>query len=253
MEWRPERGHSAGGWIGYNEASCMYLLGLGVPDKPLPSKSWKAWTSGYTWTNYGGYEFATCPPLFTHQYSHVWLDFRGLRDQVMDERNSDYFENSRRATLAQRRYATQNPLRFPNYAVDEWGFTACDGPGKKAGGVAYQAYAARGAPGGLDDGTIAPTAAVASMPFAPEECLAVTKRLYHHYGSRLWTDKGFRDAYNVKADWWGPDVLGIDQGPIVLMIENARSGSVWKRMMKSPVLQRGLARAGFRSASDHKR
>jgi hypothetical protein len=245
MEWTPERGHSRAGWAGYNEAMCMYLLGLGMPRSPLPPQSWKGWTSTYSWTNYGGYRFATCPPLFTHQYSHMWLDFRGMPDQVMRERGSDYFKNSRNATLAQRLYAVNNPLKFPNYSANEWGLTACDGPGATIGGIRYQAYSARGAPGGLDDGTIAPTAAVASLPFAPEECLAALKHFYNKYGDRLWTDKGFRDAYNIKADWWGPDAIGIDQGPIVLMIENARTGSVWKRMMKSPILQRGLERAGF--------
>lgn len=254
MDWRPEHGHSSSAWAGYSEASCMYLLGLGTSNTPLPQQSWDAWTSGFSWTNYGKYAFAVCPPLFTHQYSHVWVDFRARRDKVMRQRGSDYFENSRNATLAQRLYAMKNPLRFPNYAEDEWGLTASDGPGKEIAKVKYEAYSARGAPGGLDDGTIAPTAAVSSMPFAPKECLAATKHFYHAYGARLWTDKGFRDAYNVKAGWWAPDALGIDQGPIILMIENARTGSVWKRMMKSPILQRGLERAGFRqrAARSHK-
>ncbi len=246
MEWRPERGFSRTGWEGYNEANCLYLLGIGAEKDPLPAESWGGWTAAYRWTNYYGYGFAECPPLFTHHYSHCWIDFRGIADPWMRARRLDYFENSRRATLAQREYAIRNPLRFPNYSSKEWGLTACDGPGTTVGGVRYEAYSARGAPGGFDDGTIAPTAAIASLPFAPEVCLPALRHFYSHYGTNLWTNLGFRDAYNVKAGWWGPDAIGIDQGPIILMIENYRTGAVWKRMRRSPVLQRGLQRADFR-------
>ena len=163
----------------------------------------------------------------------------------MRDHQITYFENSRRATQAQRHYAVANPLGFANYSKDEWGLTACDGPGRVVDGVRFEGYSARGAPGGFDDGTIAPSAAISSMPFTPEESLAAAKHLYSSYGRKLWTNEGFRDAYNLKANWWDPDVIGIDQGPIVLMVENYRTGSVWRRMMRSPVLRRGLERAGF--------
>jgi len=132
-----------------------------------------------------------------------------------------------------------------NYSTNEWGFTACDGPGRTIRGTTYLGYWARGAPNGFEDGTIAPTAAGSSLPFAPEVCLAALRHFYDSYRTNLWTTEGFRDAYNVRAGWWGSDVIGIDQGPIVLMAENYRTGSTWSRMLNSPIIQRGLERAGF--------
>jgi hypothetical protein len=245
MEWSPERGYGPARWVGYNEASCLYLLGLGAKTNALPPTFWERWTKGYQWTKYHDYNFVTEPSLFTHQYSQVWIDFRGIADSYMREKQSDYFENSRQATLAQRHYASLNPRGFPNYSTNEWGFTACDGPGKTISGTTYLGYWARGAPDGFEDGTIAPTAAGSSLPFAPDVCLAALRHFYDSYRTNLWTTEGFRDAYNVRAGWWGSDVIGIDQGPIVLMAENYRTGSTWSRMLNSPIIQRGLERAGF--------
>jgi hypothetical protein len=245
MEWRPESGYGATRWVGYNEGSCLYLLALGGATNALPSSLWDGWTRGYQWRDCYGQSLLPEPALFTHQYSQVWLDLRGIADTYMRSRNSGYFENSRLATLAQRRYAIENPLHFPNYGTNEWGFTACEGPGKTVDGVAYAGYLARGAPAGYDDGTIAPTAAASSLPFAPEACLGTLRHLYEAYGTNLWTTEGFRDAYNIRAHWFARDLLGIDQGPIVVMLENYRTGSTWSRMLASPTIQRGLERAGF--------
>jgi hypothetical protein len=245
MEWAPETGYGPARWVGYNEGACLYLLGLGRAHDPLPLAVWNGWTRGYRWRVCYGQSLVAEPPLFTHQYSHVWIDFRGIADAYMRGRKSSYFENSRLATLAQRHYGIENPLRFPNYGTNEWGFTACDGPDRVVDGVRYAGYRARGAPAGFDDGTIAPTAAAGSLPFAPEACLSALRHFYDTYNAALWTTEGFRDAYNVRAHWFAPDLVGIDQGPNVLMLENYRTGSTWSRMLASPVIQRGLERAGF--------
>jgi hypothetical protein len=245
MEWKPGSGYGPASWVGYNEGSCLYLLALGGSTNAFTFSLWDGWTRGYQWRVAYGQTLLPEPALFTHQYSQVWIDFRGIADSCMRKRNSGYFENSRLATLDQREYAIQNPLHFPNYGPDEWGFTACDGPDKTLGGVQYAGYLARGAPAGFDDGTIAPTAAASSLPFAPEACLATLRHLYNTYGTNLWTTEGFRDAYNVRAHWFAKDLLGIDQGPMVVMLENYRTGSTWSRMMASPIIQRGLERAGF--------
>ena len=243
MGWMPESGFLTSRWIGYNEAMILYLLGLGARTNALPDGVWERWTSGYRWrTNYG-YAYVEFPPLFGHQYSHCWVDFRYRADAYMRARGLTYFENSRRATLAQQAYAIANPKGHPGYGAMLWGFTACDGPGFGS----FLGYSARGAPPAEnDDGTIAPTAPGGSLPFAPEICLPTLRNMYDRYRRQLWTGYGFRDAFNLAANWWGPDVLGIDQGPIVLMIENYRTGNVWRRFMRSEIIRRGLERAGFR-------
>ncbi|MDZ7267733.1 MAG: GDSL-type esterase/lipase family protein [candidate division KSB1 bacterium] len=235
--WSPERGFIGWWWSGYNEAMIMNLLGLGSPTHALPASIWKAWTGGYRWQLLYGYEFVSFPPLFGHQYSHCWIDFRGIQDEYMRARGSDYFENSRRATLAQRAYCIANPGGWLGYGENVWGITACDGP---------NGYKARGAPPPEnEDGTIAPTAAGSSMPFTPRESLAALRHFYDYYGPSLWTRYGFRDAFNLTRNWWAPNIIGIDQGPMIVMIENYRSGRVWRRFMQNPDIQRGLQRAGF--------
>lgn len=243
MEWKPETQFGTMGyWIGYNEAMILYILALGSPTKPVPATAWQAWTSGYTWETYYGYSYIPFAPLFGHQYSHCWIDFRDIRDAYMQWRGIDYFENSRRATLAQRAYCIDNPGNFAGYSDSIWGLTASDGP---------NGYAARGAPPPFnDDGTITPTAALSSIPFTPEQSLAVAHKLYNTYRSQLWTKYGFRDAFNLNVNWWGPDVIGIDQGPIIVMIENYLTQSVWKRFMKNPYVRVGLQRSGFEPVTD---
>jgi len=238
MGWHPERGFIPRCWVGYNEGMILYLLGLGVTGKPLPASAWEGWTRGYLWSTHHGQSYFDFPPLFGHQYSHCWVDFRGWQDAPTRGRGLDYFENSRRAVLAQQAYCIENPRKHVGYGREMWGITACDGPG---------GYGARGAPPAEgDDGTLAPTAVVASLPFAPEVCLPTMHRIHREWGDRLWTRYGYRDAFNPGRDWVATDVLGIDQGPMLLMIENHRTGSVWRRMMTEPVIRRGMKRAGFR-------
>jgi hypothetical protein len=242
MGWTPESGFLSSRWIGYNEAMILYILAIGAAVNSIPGTAWNAWTAGYSWQNHYGYWFVNFPPLFGHQYSHCWIDFRSIADAYMVGRSSTYFENSRRATLAQREYCMANPAGFPGYGTLLWGLTACDGPGV----APYLGYAARGAPPAQDDdGTIAPTAAGGSMAFAPEVCLPTLRNIYDQYRGAIWTPYGFCDAFNLKANWWDTDVLGIDQGPIAIMIENYRTGRGWSRFMQSPEVQRGLQLAGF--------
>lgn len=239
MGWHPESGFLKSRWVGYNEAMILVLLALGAPETPPAGLSWEAWTRDYRWETHQGYSYVAFAPLFGHQYSHCWVDFRGKADALMRSRGLSYFENSRRATLAQRAYCMERSTRFPNYGPWEWGITACDGP---------DGYAARGAPPAEnDDGTLAPTAVGGSVPFAPEICIRTLRELERRHAPRLWGPYGFRDAFNRDRDWWATDTLGIDQGPILLMIENHRSGAVWRRMAGSAVLRRGLDRAGFRA------
>ena len=236
MGWFPSGSFIAGNWIGYDEGMILYLLGLGIATNPLPASAWTQWTGGYTWATYYGESFVPFPPLFGHEYSHCWVDFRHIADSYMNSHNSTYFENSRRATLAQMAYCIANPLNRVGYSSNVWGLTACDGP---------TGYAAHGAPPALnDDGTIAPTAVGGAMAFTPEYSLP-TLRHFYDFRRNIWTAYGFRDAFNLSQQWYGPDELGIDQGPIVIMIENYRTQRPWRLFMQNAEIQRGLQQAGF--------
>jgi hypothetical protein len=268
MGWRPEGGFIDHDWIGYNEAMIVSLLALGSPTHAVEPAAWDAWTRRYdaTWGTDHGQEHLRFGPLFGHQYSHVWVDFRGIADRYMRGRGLDYFENSRRATLAQQAYARANPLGWKGYGEHVWGLTACDGPGDMTVEVdgkprEFHGYSARGAgPAGIDDGTLAPTAMASSLPFAPEQVLPGLRELRRRYGAQIYREYGFVDAFNPSfpegarpgagtvvpgAGWVDVDYLGIDQGPLLAMIENHRSGLVWRVMRKSAYLKRALARAGF--------
>jgi hypothetical protein len=235
--WKPETGFLAYDWGGYNEAMLLYLLALGSPTFPISPEAWTAWTSSYAWETHYGQAFVVFPPLFGHQYSHVWIDFRGIQDAYMRDKELDYFENSRRATLANRAYAIANPHGWADYGENVWGLTASDIP---------SSYSARGAPPAeRDDGTITPTAAGGSFAFTPRESLAALRHIYAIYRTQIWGPYGFKDAFNPSQQWFASDYLGIDQGPIVLMIENSRTGRIWHIFMEHTAIQRGLARAGF--------
>lgn len=238
LGWMPGSGFlNYGQWIGYNEAMIMYIIAMGSPTFPVDSTGWAAWTMGYQWQTHYNQTYVIFPPLFGHQYSHCWIDFRSIQDAYMRKKGITYFENSRRATLAQQAYCAANPGNFPGYSDTLWGITASDVPG---------GYRAHGAPPPEnDDGTLVPTAAISSIAFAPEAVLPVIRTLWHTYGAQLWTKYGFRDAFNLKVNWWGPDVIGIDQGPIIIMIENYRTGRVWERFMRNADIRRGLTVAGF--------
>jgi hypothetical protein len=268
--WRPETGFLRFDWRGYNEAMLVYILALGSPTHPVEAEAWDEWLKTYkdSWGNFLGYEFLAFGPMFGHQYSHVWVDFRGIQDAFMREKGIDYFENSRRAAYAQREYARRNPMRWRGYDSEIWGLTACDGPAdavqifnnEERG---FFTYSARGtaAPHVLDDGTIAPTAAIGSIAFAPEIVIPTIRAFRARYGEHLYQRYGFLDSVNPSftytdvplrhgriienLGWVADDYLGIDQGPIVAMIENYRSGFVWKTMRRNPHLRRGLERAGF--------
>ena len=235
--WEPERGFLPYDWGGYNEAMILYLLALGSPTFPIGSEAWTAWTSSYDWQAHYGHEFVIFPPLFGHQYSHIWIDFRGIQDTYMRDKGLDYFENSRRATLTNRAYAIANPRGWADYGENVWGLTASDIP---------SSYLARGAPPAEnDDGTITPTAAGGSVVFTPRESLAALRHMYTTYRTKIWGPYGFKDAFNPSMKWFAADYLAIDQGPIVLMIENYRTGRIWDVLMQHPAIQRGLDRAGF--------
>jgi len=267
MGWTPEEGFHSYDWRGYNEAMIVIVLALGSPTHPVGADAWEQYTQTYRWGTFQGQEHLLFAPLFGHQYSHVWIDFRGIRDPFMRAHGIDYFENSRRATLAQHAYAIANPNGYRDYGERVWGLTACDGPldatltidGRQR---TFYGYAARGATEGeiRDDGTIAPTAAISSIVFTPELSLAALREMKRRYGANLYSRYGFLDAFNPtlrtnekgmagRVDpaqgWFDVDYLGIDQGPIVAMIENHRSGLVWKVMRKNPHIVRGLRRAGF--------
>jgi hypothetical protein len=242
--WEPETGFLPYDWGGYNEAMILYLLALGSPTFPVSPDAWIAWTSSYAWQTHYGQAFVVFPPLFGHQYSHVWIDFRNIQDAYMRAKNLDYFENSRRATLANRAYAIANPHGWADYGENVWGLTASDIP---------SSYRARGAPPAeSDDGTITPTAVGGSFAFTPHESLAALRHIYASYRAQIWGPYGFKDAFNPSVKWFASDYLGIDQGPIVLMIENYRTGRIWNVLRQHAAIQRGLERAGFVPATEAK-
>jgi hypothetical protein len=269
MGYHPERGFLSAEWIGYNEAMVLLIMAIGSPTHPIPADAWERWCKPYQWTSFKGQDHVNFDPLFGHQYSQMYLDFKGIQDPYMASKGIDYFENSRRATLANRAYCIENPNGYKNYGVNEWGLTACDGPKDtlvKQNNQALQfwEYRARGAASTqiIDDGTIAPTAVAGSLPFAPEVCLPALEYMWNkYYNTPLITEYGFKDAYNptynwpsrsnvnpkiTEGGWIDRDYLGIDQGPIVIQIENHRSAFVWKLMKKNPYVIAGLQKAGFK-------
>jgi hypothetical protein len=265
MGWNPEQGFLSDDWLGYDEGMILYVLALGSPTHAVGPEAWRAWTGTYDkhWGTLYGQTHLSFAPLLGHQYSHVWIDFRGIRDDWMRRHDLDYFENSRRATFAQRSYAIENPMHWLAYGENVWGLTACDGPGRRAraagGERRFYSYAARGVglEGVLDDGTIAPTAALGSLPFAPEIVIPAAHEMYQRFGASIYSAYGFRDAFNPTvidpaqpaasgdAGWVDGNYIGIDEGPILAMIENYRSGLVWRVMRGNPYIRRGLERAGF--------
>src|SRR5947208_913812 len=255
--WRPETGFIPHFWTGYDEALLLYLLALGSPTFPLPPESYAAYCSTYSWKQIYGRELLYSGPLFTHQLSHLWIDFRDLRDAFMREHQSDYFENSRQATYVHQEYARHNPLEFAGYGEFCWGITATDGPGwekRVVDGVEreFYDYCARGAPFGPDDGTLAPWVVLASLPFAPEIVIPTVRamaRLDLGMTKRYGFKPSFNQTYAVPdnpSGWWvTPYHLGIDHGPVALIIENYRTGLIWNIMRRSHYITTGLRRAGF--------
>jgi hypothetical protein len=269
MGWHPESGLIPANWVGYNEGMFVNILALGAPTHSAGPEVWREWTAPYAkfWRGQGPTRRVAFGPLFGHQYSHIFIDFRGIRDAPMRAAGLDYFENSRRETYANRAWCIANPMGWDGYSKDIWGLTACDGPGSvelqlKGRKRSFAGYMARGPinePDGADDGTIAPTAALGSLPFAPEivipgaQALLKWPQLFDRHGFRDSFNPSFRDA-GAKLDtgtvdpvhgWVASDYLGIDQGPILLQAANYRDEFVWRTMRRVPAIRRGLKRAGF--------
>lgn len=270
MGWRPETGFLSADWIGFNEAIPMMLLALGSGTHPVGPEAWAAWTSGYD-RSFGEVEGITqlsFGALFAHQFTQAWVDMRGIRDAYMAARGFDYFENTRRVALAHKAYAIRNPMGWQGYGADLWGLSASDGPGygtlPYAGGPReFRGYSARGV--GLvenfDDGTICPAASIGCLPHTPEASLECMQAMYHRYGSALWGPYGFYDCFNPSyrygdipfasghlvdgLGWVDDRYYGINQGPIVALLDNAHHGLLWSLSRADPVLVRGLKRAGF--------
>jgi hypothetical protein len=255
--WKPESGFLPYHWRGFNEALFLYALGLGSPTHPLPKRSYMEWTSTYQWKKLYGLELLYGGPLFMHQLSHLWIDFRGIQDEYMNKKGIDYFENSRRATFLQQRYAIRNPRKFEGYEEHSWGITASDGPGPasyriRGSNRRFYDYRARGVPYGPDDGTLSPWAVVASLPFAPEIVIPTIRHLLEEhsvmrsqYGFLCSYNPTFSDASGTKSGWVAKGYFGLDQGPVVLMIENYLSGLIWRLMRRCSYLVHGLRQAGF--------
>src|SRR5256885_895330 len=234
--WKPETGFIKYRWTGYSEALILYILALASPTFPISPESYRAWTKTYKWTNLYGFKHLYAGPLFIHQLSHLWIDFRGIQDEYMRSKAIDYFENSRRATYAQQQYAMRNPKGFKGYNECSWGLTASDGPGpaqRRINGriVRFYDYVARGVPNGPDDGTLAPWAIVASLPFAPEIVLPTLQHVLDRHpkaakahGLVCSINPTFPGSSQRSGGWISRAHFALDQGPVVLMIENYRSG-----------------------------
>lgn len=230
--WTPEVGFLPARWDYYSELMMMYLLGLGSASHPLPPESWNAWkrlTFEYDGLRYIG-SFA---PLFVHQYSQAWFDFRGKRD-----RYADYFQNSVIATDVHRRFCIELSSQFPIYSDDLWGITASDSD---------SGYVIWGGPPAVGpiDGSVVPSASAGSLPFLPQPTMRVLRTIRDRY-EKAWSQYGFVNAFNPGKNWYDSDVVGIDTGITMLMAENARTGFVWNTFMKTPEAKRGMERAGFK-------
>lgn len=231
MGWTPEFGFLASRWDDYSELMMIYLLGMGSATHPLHADAWTAWKR--TLFEYDGLRYiGSYAPLFVHQYSQAWFDFRNKRDHF-----ADYFENSILATEAHRRFCVDMNTRFPDYSNALWGITASD---------SVHGYTVWGGPPatGPIDGSIVPCAAAGSLPFLPTETMRVLRTIYDHY-PQAWSQYGFVDAFNPLTGWFDTDVVGIDTGITMLMAENARTGFVWSTFMRNPEAMRGMQKAGF--------
>jgi hypothetical protein len=252
--WRPESGFLHYGWEGYNEAIILYVLALGSATNPLPAKIFEHWRISYQWENLLDVDTLYSGPLFTHLFSHAWLDFRGIQDQFMRQTGFDYFKNSQSAVAIQREYAARNPGGFAGYDRNLWGITAGDGPTSeerilKPRDRRFYGYMARGVPYGPDDGTLAPWAMLATLPFAPKAAIEGTRHLLTHYPQVCSSDR-FSSGFNpgrldAGVSWLSPGWYGLDQGLLAMMIENHRTGLIWRLTRGSPMLRRGLRAADF--------
>ena len=259
--WKPESGFLPYRWdTGYSEAIILYALALGSPTFPVDPQGYKEWISTFEWKKVYDIEYLYAGPLFIHQMSHLWLDFRGIHDDFNRKVGIDYFENSRRATLIHRQYGIENPLKFAHYSEYGWGLTASDGPGPavlEVHGVqrTFFGYEARGAPFGPDDGTISPWAVATSVPFAPEIVVKTMRHIIERlrslgrspYGGFVTSfNPTYPDASSNLHAWTSPWIFGLNEGPILMMIENYHTELIWNAVRRCPYIVKGLQRAGFR-------
>ena len=254
--WKPECGFLHYGWEGYSEAIVLYALALGSPTHPVASDCYRNWTLTYQWENLYDIDCLYAGPLFIHQFSHAWIDFRGIADEFMREKRSDYFENSRRAVCIQREYARRNPREFASYDENCWGLSACDGPSDERPDLPNErrrlyGYAARSVPYGPDDGTLSAACVLASLPFAPEAVMHSLQNMLERYpevlcGGRLASSFNPTLAGADGRAWVSTGHYGLDQGIVLMMIENHRSERVWQLMRENPYIRAGLREAGFR-------
>lgn len=257
--WKPESGFLKYRWSKQmSEAHILYILALGSPSFPIKPDGYKQWTDTFEWIKIYDIEYNYAGPLFIHQFAHLWIDLKGLNDDYNRKTGIDYFENSKRATYVHQKYGIENPKQFLHYNHFSWGLTASDGPGpayRKVNGTTrtFYNYIARGAPFGPDDGTISPWAVTASLPFAPEIVLPTLRhaieRLRLKSPSKHGFDASFNASYPDKKEnpfgWVSPWRFGLNEGPIVMMIDNFQNGLLWKIMKNSPYIVTGLKRAGF--------
>lgn len=252
--WKPGWGFLHYGWEGYNEATLLYVLGLGSPTHPLRDDAFAGWTMTYQWENMLGQNLLYSGPLFTHYFSHAWIDFRCIRDAFMREKDCDYFQNSIRAIAAHREYGARNPREFVGYGRNLWGITAGDGPTGEDKEMDYRdrrffGYMSRGIPFGPDDGTLSPWAMLAALPFDATAALDGTRHLLEQYPQVCSSDR-FSSGLNPSlvgddGPWLSKGWYGLDQGLLVMMIDNAQQGLVWRLIRGCPYIRAGLQRAGF--------
>ena len=232
MAWTPESGFLRNRWDVLSEGLLLYVLAIGSPTNPVSEETWREILRPAG--SYRDFRLIQMPPLFTHQFPHIWLDLRDKNDGL-----ADYFQNSVNATRANRAFCMDRASKFAGYGTDLWGLSASDGPS------GYRAY---GAPSGwsvLDDGTVSPAACGSSIVFTPEESVACMEHIYETYESKMWGRYGFSDAMNIGKNWFSPLVLAIDQGALLLMIENYRTGLIWKILGRSEPIQKALKKIGF--------
>jgi len=258
MGWNPEagKGFLDSDWSMFCEAPLLIIMAAGSSSHPVPAEAWSNYCQGFKTTHNFGKERLNYAPTYGFQYPACWIDFKGIEDAETKKLGFDYFENARRILLGQYAYALANPMGWRDYGTNCWGLTACDGPGQKTTEyndkkVEFRGYSARGCPDDFDDGTIAPTAIAASLPYAPSLVLPTL----HEWRSKrpeIWGECGFKDSFNPsfdlsqKSGWVDGAELGIDQGPIVIMTENYRSGLIWQLMKQNDVIVAGLKRSGFK-------
>jgi len=234
MGWTPESGFLNARWEHYCELMMIYLLAIGSPTHAIPASSWNAWTRPRI--EYQGIEYISGnDPIFTHQYSQAWFDFRKKRDAY-----ADYFENSVKATKAHKLFCLSLREQFPDYSEDLWGISASD---------YVNGYTAWGGPPpqGPIDGSVVPCATGGSLPFLFEDCMRVLRNLRGRYREKAWVKYSFVDAFNPLTGWYDADVLGIDLGITMLMAENHRTGLIWNTFMKNPEAQAAMQKVGFHS------